>query len=121
MKKQISGSSELHCIEREKVDSVKMKMKPERFFHSLAETFKAMSDPTRTKIIYALCQEVELCVHDMAVIIGTTNSAISHQMRILRNMRLVKYTKVGKVIFYSLDDNHINNLFAEGLRHVEGE
>ena len=106
-------------IEKEKVKSVKKKMKTERFYHDLAETFKAMSDPTRTKIIYALCQENELCVHDIAAIIGTTNSAISHQLRTLRNMKLVKYNKVGKAAFYSLDDIHINNLFAEGLRHVE--
>jgi DNA-binding transcriptional ArsR family regulator len=107
------------AIEKEKVISVKKKMKPENFFHYLAETFKAMSDPTRTKIIYALCQENELCVHDIATIIGTTNSAISHQLRTLRNMKLVKYNKVGRVTYYSLDDIHINNLFAEGLRHVE--
>jgi len=119
MKRQNSDLSELHCVEKEKVKSVKKTMKTDRFFHDLAETFKAMSDPTRTKIIYALCQENELCVHDMAIIIGTTNSAISHQLRTLRNMKLVKYNKVGKVAFYSLDDIHINNLFAEGLRHVE--
>ncbi|NLJ42914.1 MAG: helix-turn-helix transcriptional regulator [Bacteroidales bacterium] len=94
-------------------------MRNERFFHDLAETFKAMSDPTRTKIIYALCQEEELCVHDIAMIIGTTNSAISHQLRTLRNMKLVRYNKVGKVTYYSLDDLHINNLFAEGIRHVD--
>ena len=119
MKKRNPDRSELHFVEKEKVKSVKKKMKTERFFHDLAETFKAMSDPTRTKIIYALCQENELCVHDMAAVIGTTNSAISHQLRTLRNMKLVKYNKVGKVTFYSLDDIHINNLFAEGLRHVE--
>ena len=119
MKKIKSNALELHCVEKEKVDSVKMNMKTERFFHYLAETFKAMSDPTRTKIIYALCQENELCVRDIATIIGTSNSAISHQLRTLRNMKLVKYNKVGKVAFYSLDDKHINNLFAEGLRHVE--
>jgi len=106
-------------IEEAKVKSVMKKMKTERFYHDLAETFKAMSDPTRTKIIYALCQENELCVHDLAAIIGSTNSAISHQLRTLRNMKLVKYNKVGKAAFYSLDDIHINNLFAEGLRHVE--
>ena len=94
-------------------------MKNERFYHDLAETFKAMSDPTRTKIIYVLCQEEELCVHDIAMIIGTTNSAISHQLRTLRNMKLVRYNKVGKLTYYSLDDLHINNLFAEGIRHVE--
>ena len=113
MRKLKSDTLELHCVEKEKVHSVKMNMKTERFFHYLAETFKAMSDPTRTKIIYALCQENELCVRDIAAIIGTSNSAISHQLRTLRNMKLVKYNKVGKVAFYSLDDKHINNLFAE--------
>jgi len=106
-------------IEGKKVRSLKENMKSERFFHYLAETFRAMSDPTRTKIIYALCQEEELCVSDIAAITGTTNSAVSHQLRTLRNMKLVKYNKIGKTTFYSLDDIHINNLFAEGLRHVE--
>ena len=119
MKNQNSYSSGIPCIEKEKVKSVKKKMKPERCFHYLAETFSAMSDPTRTKIIYALCQENELCVRDIAAIIGSTSSAISHQLRTLRNLKLVKYNKVGKVTYYSLDDIHINNLFAEGLRHVE--
>lgn len=123
MTKMIKNNSDTiddsYCVEKEKVNSVKNKMKTEKFFHSLAETFKALSDPTRTKIIYALCQENELCVHDIASIIGTTNSAISHQLRSLRNMNLVKYNKVGKITYYSLDDLHINNLFAEGLRHVE--
>ncbi|HNR40633.1 MAG TPA: metalloregulator ArsR/SmtB family transcription factor [Bacteroidales bacterium] len=107
------------CVEEDKVIAVRARMKSEQFFHYLAETFKALSDPTRTKIIFALCQEEELCVRDIAAIINTTNSAISHQLRTLRNMRLVRYKKVGRVTFYSLDDIHINNLFAEGLRHVE--
>ena len=106
-------------VEEDKVRTLQKKMISEKFFHYLAETFKAMSDPTRTKIIYALCQEKELCVRDIAAIIGSTNSAISHHLRTLRNMKLVKYNKVGKVAYYSLDDRHINNLFAEGLRHVE--
>lgn len=121
MRTKLIINDEISPVEREKVRSVKNKMKTEKFFHSLAETFKAMSDPTRTKIIYSLCQENELCVHDIAAIIGTTNSAISHQLRTLRNMKLVKYNKVGKLAYYSLDDMHINNLFAEGLRHVEEE
>lgn len=119
MKKSGKHLPEISCVEKDKVQSVMKSMKTERFFHYLAETFKAMSDPTRTKIIFALCQEKELCVRDIAAIIGTTNSAISHQLRTLRNMKLVRYNKVGRVTFYSLDDIHINNLFAEGLRHVE--
>ena len=106
-------------VDKDKVRAVKKKMKSEKFFHHLAETFKAMSDPTRTKIIYALCLEKDLCVRDIAAIIGSTDSAISHQLRTLRNMKLVRYTREGKVTYYSLDDKHINNLFAEGLRHVE--
>jgi ArsR family transcriptional regulator, lead/cadmium/zinc/bismuth-responsive transcriptional repressor len=119
MKKRNPDRSEPKYVEKSKVSSVKRKMKTEQFFHHLAETFKAMSDPTRAKIIFALCQESELCVRDLAAVIGTTNSAISHQLKTLRNMKLVKYSKVGKLTFYSLDDIHINNLFAEGLRHVE--
>ena len=109
----------MSCQEIEKVSLVKAKMKSDQCFRDLAETFKAMSDPTRTKIIYALCQEDELCVGDLAAIIGASDSVISHQLRTLRNMKLVKYHKAGKVAFYSLDDLHVNNLFAEGLRHVE--
>lgn len=119
VKTNISSSPELPFVEKDKVLSVKTTMKPDKLFHYLAETFKAMSDPTRIKLIYALSQENELCVHDLAAIIGTTNSAISHQLKTLRNMKLVRYRKAGKLIFYSLDDLHINNLFAEGLRHVE--
>lgn len=117
--KKKTADTAKYFIEKDKVKAVQKKMKSEDFFHHLAETFKAMSDPTRTKIIYALCLEKELCVHDIAMIVKTTNSAISHQLRTLRNMKLVKYIKVGKVTFYSLDDIHINNLFAEGLRHVQ--
>jgi ArsR family transcriptional regulator len=109
----------MSCQEKEKVSLVKARMKSDQCFRDLAETFKALSDPTRTKIIYALSQENELCVGDIAAIIGTSDSVISHQLRTLRNMKLVKYHKAGKVIYYSLDDMHINNLFAEGLRHVE--
>lgn len=119
MKKRASDKDLQNSVEKAKVISVKKKMKTEKCFQYLAETFKAMSDPTRAKIIYALCQEDELCVSDLSSVIETTNSAISHQLKTLRNMKLVKYNKVGKLAFYSLDDQHINNLFAEGLRHVE--
>lgn len=119
METKDSHTREIVCIEKDKVDAVREKMKTDRCFHYLAETFKAMSDPTRVKIIYALSQENELCVHDIAALIGTSMSAISHQLSTLRGMKLVKYNKVGKIAYYSLDDIHINNLFAEGLRHVE--
>ncbi|WP_366934817.1 metalloregulator ArsR/SmtB family transcription factor [Thermodesulfovibrio sp.] len=97
-------------INKERVFSVKEKMKDEATIQRIAETFKVLGDLTRTKIIFALSQE-ELCVCDIANLLGTTKSAISHQLRILRNMRLVKYKKEGKMVFYSLDDEHIKNLF----------
>jgi len=119
MKTSGEHAEEMVCQEKEKVISVMEQMKSDRVFYALAETFKAMSDPTRTKIIFALCQEKELCVGDISAIVGSSPSAISHHLKTLRIMKLVKYTKSGKSAFYSLDDLHINHLFEEGLRHVE--
>ena len=118
MKRDKEDICEITYIDKKKVSSVKRKMKSESIMQRLAETFKVLGDTTRNKIIFALSQE-ELCVCDIANLLGTTKSAISHQLRILRNMRLVKYRKDGKLAFYSLDDEHIRNLFDEGLRHVE--
>ena len=86
--------------------------------NALAETFRALSDPTRIRIIAALSKR-ELCVLDLANILHLTASAISHQLRLLRGQRLVKYRKEGKATYYALDDIHISHLFAEGIRHVE--
>jgi ArsR family transcriptional regulator, lead/cadmium/zinc/bismuth-responsive transcriptional repressor len=85
--------------------------------NALAETFRALADPTRIRIIAALSQR-ELCVLDLARILKLTASAISHQLRLLRGQRLVKYRKEGKAAFYALDDIHISHLLAEGVRHV---
>jgi ArsR family transcriptional regulator len=85
--------------------------------NALAETFRALADPTRIRIIAAL-SERELCVLDLAAILNLTASAVSHQLRLLRGQRLVKYRKEGKAAFYALDDIHISHLFAEGIRHV---
>lgn len=89
----------------------------EETFHYLAEIFKTMGDPTRIKIIHALSQS-ELCVCDLAEHLGMTQSAISHQLRVLRNIRIVKYRREGRTVFYSLDDEHILLLFNQGLCHV---
>ncbi len=118
MRKGKEEVCEVTYIDRRKVSSVRKKMKSEDAMQGIAETFRVLGDPTRTKIIFALSQE-ELCVCDIAALLGATKSAVSHQLRILRNMRLVKYRKEGKMVFYSLDDEHINNLFNECLRHVE--
>ena len=83
----------------------------------LSQLFKAMGDPTRLKIISILSQK-ELCVLDIAEKLDMTQSAISHQLRLLRNLRLVKYRKEGKQAIYSLDDCHVMELFGQGLEHI---
>jgi len=84
----------------------------------LARTFKALSDPTRVRIISALsCNE--LCVHELAACLGMSQSAVSHQLRTLRRMRLVRFHKEGRHVYYALDDEHIHDLFRQGLEHVE--
>ncbi|HID89672.1 MAG TPA: ArsR family transcriptional regulator [Anaerolineales bacterium] len=86
----------------------------------LAHTFKALSDPTRVRIISALSHN-ELCVHELAACLGMSQSAISHQLRTLREMRLVRRRKEGRHVYYILDDEHIHDLFHQGLEHVEHE
>jgi len=93
-------------------------MPADEVVHALAETFRVLSDPTRIRIIAALSRD-GLCVCDLAKILGLTGSAVSHQLRLLRGRRLVKYRKEGKAAFYSLDDEHISSLFAQGIRHVQ--
>lgn len=85
---------------------------------ALAETFKALGDSTRVRILDAVFR-AELCVGDIADLLGLTESAVSHQLRVLRGMRLVRPRRAGQQIFYSLDDQHIVKLFAQGLEHVE--
>jgi DNA-binding transcriptional ArsR family regulator len=84
----------------------------------LAETFRTLGDPTRVRMLDALSQR-ELCVCDLAARIGLSESAVSHQLRLLRNLRLVRPRREGRMVFYSLDDRHIITLFQQGLRHVQ--
>lgn len=84
----------------------------------LADTFKALADPTRVRIISILLN-TELCVCDLAATLGMTQSAISHQLRLMRTIRLVKSRKEGRMVYYTLDDEHIRDLFQRGLEHVE--
>jgi DNA-binding transcriptional ArsR family regulator len=84
----------------------------------LAETFQALSDPSRVRLISALL-DGEMCVVDLATLLGMSQSAVSHQLRLLRNLRLVKNRKAGRIVFYSLDDEHIRDLFERGLEHFK--
>jgi len=83
----------------------------------LAQIFSALSDPTRVRIISAL-NERELCVCDLAAVLGMTQSAISHQLRLLRNLGLVKYRKDGRIVYYAIDDEHIRDLYQRGVDHI---
>ena len=85
---------------------------------ALAETFRALGDPTRVRLLDALSHG-ELCVCDLATLLGLSESATSHQLRLLRTLRLVRARRAGRMVFYALDDRHIVTLFKQGLRHVE--
>ena len=86
----------------------------------LAETFSALGDPTRVRILDALSHG-ELCVCDLAAVLRLSQSAVSHQLRLLRNIRLVRPRRDGRIVFYSLDDQHIMSIFKQTLQHVEEE
>ena len=117
MDKKHCNVCEIYNPNKKIVEMLKSKQLDEDYIYKLAEIFKAMGDPTRIKIIYSL-REQELCVCDLSEILNMSSSAVSHQLRILRNMNLVKYRKEGRSVFYSLDDDHVMCLFSQGLEHV---
>ncbi len=106
------------CERRSAVAKARKMIGDDALFARLAEFYKALGDPTRAKILYALSTS-ELCVCDIAEIIGMSDSVVSHQLRILRNMRLVKFRKEGRSAFYSLDDRHIEVLLRQGMEHAK--
>lgn len=116
--RDLSKVCEVDFVDSDKVAAVSARMKSAARITLLAETFKALGDPTRLRIAFALSCE-ELCVCDLAKLIGISQSAISHSLRVLRQMNLVKFRKDGKIAYYSLDDEHIEQLLEEGFRHVE--
>lgn len=111
----MKSSSHIH---QDAIRSARKAILQEESIWGLTETFKVLSDPTRLKIVLALLKE-ELCVFDIAELIGITESAISHQMRMLKTLRLVKQRKEGKMVFYSLEDEHIEDLIRVATRHIE--
>lgn len=115
-----SGRGNAACIDARSVRAARAAMPGDGMVRALAETFGALSDPTRVRIITVLSDQ-ELCVFDLARLLGLTGSAVSHQLRLLRAQRLVKYRKEGKIAFYSLDDDHIRNLIEECVKHVTAE
>ena len=110
-----------HFIDGARVKFVKNRMAADTTLADLADTFRALGDLTRMKILWALAQQ-ELCVCDLAGLINQSESAVSHQLRVLRNLKIVKYRRQGRITYYSLDDRHIVKLLKEGSKHVqEGE
>ncbi|MFQ5574483.1 MAG: ArsR/SmtB family transcription factor [Terriglobia bacterium] len=110
-----------HFIEEGRVNFVRERMVADTTLANLSDTFRALGDLTRMKILWSLSQ-TELCVCDLAGLINQSESAVSHQLRVLRNLKIVKYRRAGRITYYSLDDKHIVNLLREGSKHVqEGE
>jgi ArsR family transcriptional regulator, lead/cadmium/zinc/bismuth-responsive transcriptional repressor len=108
---------EIDLADETAVKEVNSKMLDNEIFLKISEDFKIFSDPTRVKILYALSQR-ELCVCDLASLLKMTHSAVSHQLRIMRNSNLVKFKKVGKNVYYSLRDEHINIMLRMGIEHA---
>ena len=109
---------EENCVHTDAVACVKCQMPVESVTQDAAEFFKAFSDKTRLRILSALAIG-ELCVCDIAEVLGMTQSAISHQLRFLKELRLVSNRKEGKTVYYTLNDDHIGTILAQGLTHVQ--
>ena len=116
MKKTV-GKCDIQFIHEDKVKSARKALHDDQTTLELSETFKVLSDPTRLRIVLALNKE-ELCVCDLAALLEMSDSAISHQLRMLKNLRLVRYRKKGKMAYYALSDEHIEDLIRVGMRHV---
>lgn len=105
-------------VDIQKVNKIKSIMPSDDLLFDIAEVFKVFGDTTRMKIISALL-EAELCVGDIAEITNSTQSAISHQLRVLKQSKLVKFRKDGKTVFYSLDDEHVSQMYELAKKHIE--
>lgn len=108
---------DVSCINADKVERFRRKVIDHANAGELAEIFQVMGDPSRLRII-SLLNQGELCVCDIAAALDMSQSAISHQLRVLRMAKLVKYRKEGRAAFYSLDDDHVQKLFTQGLDHI---
>lgn len=110
--------NEFLCVHEDTVKKLLADMPSEDSLYDLAELFKVFGDSTRIKILYALF-ESELCVGDIALLLGLSQTAVSHQLRVLRTNKLVKGRKDGKIVFYSLADEHVRTIIDQGMEHVD--
>ena len=109
---------EFLAVHKDTVQRVRSLLPGEDDLYDLAELFKVFGDSTRIKILYVLF-ESELCVCDIAQLLGMTQSAVSHQLRILKSNKLVKFRREGKTVFYSLDDDHVRSILSLGMEHLD--
>ena len=114
----MDNRDEFLCVHEDVVEKVKSQLPPDEILYDLAELFKVFGDTTRIRILYALF-ESELCVNDMAQLLGLSQTAVSHQLRVLKNNKLVRFRKEGKIVFYSLSDEHVRSIIEMGMEHVE--
>ena len=108
---------EVRCIDQDKVARAQAVMPAAADVAALAETFRVLGDPTRLRLVRALMAE-ELCVCDLATLLGLSQPTVSHSLRALRQLRLVRYRKVGKVAYYAIDDEHVHQIVGTGFAHV---
>lgn len=108
---------EKQCFHPQNICLARESMLEEKTVQDLAEMFKVFGEPSRIKILHILSKK-EMCVCDLAAALGMNQSAISHQLRLLRNAKLVKFRKEGKEAWYSLDDDHVISLLCQGLEHI---
>ena len=112
------SSNDFLAARRDVVEQILEKQPDDEYLYELAELFKVFGDSTRIKILYALFDH-ELCVGDIAQLLNLSQSSVSHQLRILKDAKLVKFRRDGKIIFYSLDDDHVRTILSMGMEHVE--
>ena len=117
MEKRDTPCCEENIIHADTLTRVKRLLPEDEVLYDLAELFKIFGDSTRVKILYALL-ESELCVCDLARLMDVTQSAVSHQLRVLKSSKLVKFRKEGKTVYYSLADDHVCRILSQGMEHI---
>jgi DNA-binding transcriptional ArsR family regulator len=117
-KSHMTKEEVLMAFDAEAVEAARTEALPEAHLQMIVETFQALADPTRARILYALIQR-PMCVRDLALLVGVSASGVSHQLRLLRDRRLVKSRRDGNTIYYQVDDHHVAALFKEADYHVD--
>ncbi len=111
---------EVRCVHPESVRAGRESLLPDGDYRALADTFQALADPTRAKIVYSLLYR-ELCTCDLAAIVDISESAVSQHLNVLKRLRLIRGRREGKIVYHSLDDAHINTLLAVCLEHIKDQ